>query len=82
MFFVVWAGVVCLFCCLGGLLFGLVAFFVAVRVQDESPLTYRAAWLGCKGRNNQKDQTAKKKHGFPKHTSSFATGIKFHSSWA
>ena len=41
------------------------AGFFAVWAGDGSSLTYRSAWLGFKGPNNKKDQTAKKtKHGF------------------
>ena len=40
-------------------------FLFAVWAGDGSSLTYRSAWLLFKRPNNQKDQTAKKKHGFP-----------------
>ena len=48
------------------LLFGPGAcFFFAVWAGEGSSLTYRSAWLVFKRPNNKKDQTAKKKHGFP-----------------
>ena len=78
-FFAVWASACFLFWCLGGvvefLLFGRgscfiffcergACFFCCCWGGDGSSLTYRPAWLGFKGPNNKKDQTAKKKQGF------------------
>ena len=58
--FAVWGGVVSFFAVWAdGVL-----FLFAVWAVDGSSLTYRSAWLGFKGPNNKKDQTAKTKHGF------------------
>ena len=41
------------------LLFGRVACFFFYLGGDGSSLTYKPAWLGFKGTNNEKDQTTK-----------------------